>query len=89
MKQTRNIAKGIYRKVKLSKRDNDSKARDRELKEEDLIMLKVQPRFRLDCFFKGPSRIKSLTATNVVIVLEGSKSTQPWNDNICQSVMIQ
>ena len=42
-------------------------------------MLKVQLRFRLDRSYKGPFKIKSLTTTNTVIVLEGSKSSGPWN----------
>jgi len=41
-------------------------------------MLKVQPWFRLDRSYKGPFRVKLLIATNAVIVLEGSKSPEPW-----------
>ena len=39
------------------KRHYDRKAKDSELQVGDLAMLKIQPRFRLDCSYKGPFKI--------------------------------
>ena len=80
LKQVRSVAKKNIRKGQAEqKRHYDHKAKDVELSEGDLVMLKVQPRFRLDRRYKGPFRIQSLTATNAVIVLEGNKANEPWN----------
>ena len=45
----------------------------------DLVLLKVQPRFKLDCSYKGPITVQSLTSTNAVIKLVGDQSAEPWN----------
>ena len=49
-----------------------------ELQVGDLVMLKVQPRYRLHRSYQGPFKIKSLTATNAVII-----------DIVCQGVRIR
>jgi len=43
------------------------------LKVSDKVMLSVQPKFRLDCHFKGPFMIESLTETNTVIHANGER----------------
>ena len=45
----------MHRKVKLQ--HYDRRAKDSELQVGDLVMLKVQPRFRLDRSYKGPFRL--------------------------------
>ena len=50
-----------------------------ELQVGDLVMLKVEPRFRLDRVYKGPFQIKSLTSTNAVIVLKSDDNAEEMN----------
>ena len=45
----------------------------------NLVMLSVQPRYKLDRRFKGPFVFESLTKTNAVIRVKGDKSSEPWN----------
>ena len=45
----------------------DRAVKNSGLKEGDLVMLKVQPKFKLDRKYKGPFVIKSITNTNAVI----------------------
>ena len=33
----------------------------------DLVMMKVEPKFRLDCTYKGPYRVLDVTSTNAII----------------------
>ena len=50
-----------------------------KLKVGDLVMLSVQPKYKLDQRFKGPFVIESLTETNAVVRVKGDKSSEPWN----------
>ena len=50
-----------------------------DLKVGNLVMLSVQPRYKLDRQFKGPFVIESLTETNAVIQVKGDKKAEPWN----------
>ena len=50
-----------------------------ELQKEDLVMLKVQPRFKLDRTYRGPFEVQSLTSTDAVIKLINDKNAEPWN----------
>ena len=45
----------------------------------DLVMLKVELRFRLDRTYKGPLKIKSLTSTNAVIALKDNDNVDAMN----------
>ena len=71
LKQARTLAqKNIQSKQKEQKRYYDRRAKIRELKVGDLVMLKTAPRFRLDRSFKGPFVVKTVTPTNAVIQLK-------------------
>ena len=59
--------KSIVKAQQIQKHNYDRGATDNQLKEGDLCMLKVEPRFRLDRQYKGPFRIQSLPTTNAVI----------------------
>ena len=80
LKRARAVAKdNIQKAQKNQKRHYDRKSKDYELKAGDLVMLKVQPCFKLDRCYKGPFTVESLTATNAVIKVRGDSSAEPWN----------
>ena len=65
LKKARAVAKGnIERSLKEQKKYYDRRSKECELQIGDLVMLKVQPRFKLDRSYKGPFTIQSLTSTN-------------------------
>ena len=71
LEQARAIPKqNIEKKQQEQKKHCDRKTKDVKLKVGDLVMLKTEPRFRLDRSYKGPFEIKSLTSTNAVIQLK-------------------
>ena len=45
----------------------------------DLVMIKTEPRFRLDRSYKGPFEIKSLTSTNAMIQLKHDVRAEELN----------
>ena len=49
------------------------------LKVDDLVMLKTEPRFRLDQSYKSPFVIKSLTSTNTEIQLKDDAKAEQLN----------
>ena len=57
----------IGKKQKEQKRYYDQRSKEVELQVADLVMLKTEPRFKLDRSVKGPFVVKSLTATNGMI----------------------
>ena len=80
LRQARSIAKkNIEKKQKDQKKFYDQKSKDVKLTVGDLIMLKSSPRFRLDCSFKGPFQIKSLTSTNAIIQLKDDSKAEELN----------
>ena len=50
-----------------------------KLKVGDLVMLKMEPRFRLDRSYKGPFVIKALSTTNADIQLKDDPATEILN----------
>ena len=69
LKCARELArKNIQSAQRAQKQHYDRGVKDVELQVGDLVMLKVEPKFRLDRVYKGPFQIKSLTSTNAVIV---------------------
>ena len=77
LQRARAIAKSNIQKEQ--KKHYDRKSKECELEVGDLVMLKVQPRFKLDRFYKGPFTVESLTATNAVIRMSNDSSAEPWN----------
>ena len=49
------------------------------IKVDDLVMLKVEPRFKLDRAYKGPYRVMEVTSTNAVIRTVHDPVAEPWN----------
>ena len=45
----------------------DKKAKDCDIVAGDLVMIKVEPRFKLDRNYKGPYRVMEVTATNGIV----------------------
>ena len=60
----------------MKKKFYDRRSKDAELKIGDRVMLKVEPRFKLDCIFKGLFVVKSLTSTNAVIQLQSDDNAE-------------
>ena len=80
LKATRELAgKNIKKAQAVQKVQYDKSVKERDLKEGDLVMLKVQPRFKLDRPYKGPFQVQSLTSTNAVIKLVNDTNAEPWN----------
>ena len=78
--QARAIAKqNIEKKQREQKKYYDQNAKDVKLNVGDLVMLKTEPRFRLDRSYKGPFVIKSLTSTNAVIQLKDDVNAEELN----------
>ena len=68
LKLVRSLArKNIRAKQKEQKKHYDRRSKIKDMKIGDLVMLKTQPRFRLDRSFKGPFVVQSVTSTNAVI----------------------
>lgn len=65
LKLARGAAQNSIRKVQEKEKNHyDQRAKNTDLKEGDLVMLKVQP---LDQSFRGPFKVESLTSTNAFI----------------------
>ena len=77
LKHVRNMAKqNVQKKQKEQKRLYDRQSKEIDLKVGNLVMLKTQPRFRLDRKYKGPFIVKSVTPTNVVIQLKDDSTAE-------------
>ena len=67
-KRARQLAKQtIERAQTAQKKQYDKHSRCSTLSEGDLVMLKVEPRFKLDRSYRGPYRVQGVTPTNVFI----------------------
>ena len=69
----------IGKKQKEQKKYYDQRSKEIELRVGELVMLKTEPRFKLDHSFKGPFVVKSLTSTNVVIQLKDDDTAELVN----------
>ena len=68
LKLARDIAKKSVNKAQKSQKTQyDKRAKDCNIKPGDLVMLKSEPRFKLDRSFKGPYRVTKVTATNGMV----------------------
>jgi len=82
LKQACKIAKQtIGIKQREQKRYYDQKSREVKLKVRDLIMLKTEPRFKLDRSFKEPFIVRSLSSssTNAMIHLKDESAAELLN----------
>jgi len=59
--------KVIKQAQKGQKYQYDKTAKETNIQEGNIVMLKVEPRFKLDRLYKGPYRVKEVTPTNVFI----------------------
>ena len=71
----RNIKKAQHQQ----KQGYDKSAVEPTIKVDDLVMLKVEPRFKLDRTYKGPYRVIEVTSTNAVIRPVHDPLAEPWN----------
>ena len=79
LKRARQLAKKHIQSAQHNqKKFYDRRGKDVKLKVGDRVMLKVEPRFKLDRLFKGPFIIRSLTSTNAVsyIQLQGDDKAE-------------
>ena len=77
LKHARNMAKqNVQKKQREQKRLYDRQSKEVDLKVGSLVMLKIQPRFRLDRKYKGSFIVKSVTPTNVVIQLKDDSTAE-------------
>jgi len=68
VKQARQLAQKVIKQAqKGQKYQYDKNAKETNIQEGDIVMLKVEPRFKLDRPYKGPYRVKEVTPTNVFI----------------------
>jgi len=68
VKQARQLAQRTIKQAqKKQKWQYDKMAKETRIEEGDIVMLKVEPRFKLDRPYKGPYRVKEVTPTNVFI----------------------
>ena len=80
LKATRELTgKGIKKAQIGQKTQYDKGVREFDLQKGDLVMLKVQPRFKLDRPYRGPFEVQSLSSTNAVIKLVNDKNAELWN----------
>jgi len=80
LKHARELAKkNIQSAQKTQKQCYDRGVKEVGLQVGDLVMLKVEPRFRLDRTYKGLFKIKSLTSTNAVIALKDNDNVDAMN----------
>ena len=80
LKEVRSLAqKNLQAAQRRQKSHYDRSAKHVKLKVGDLVMLSVEPKFKLDHRFKGPFVIESLTATNAIIRVKGDSHSEPWN----------
>jgi len=80
LKSARELAKKTIQSAQwIQKQYYDRGVRDVELQVGDLLMLKVEPRFRLDRAYNGSFQIKSLTSTNAVIELRNDNNADAMN----------
>ena len=71
--------KNIQAKQREQKRHYDHRSKVKDMKIGDLVMLKTQPRFRLDRSFKGPFVVQSVTSTNAVIKAKDNEDAEEIN----------
>ena len=80
LKEARAVAKkNIETAQRRQKSYYDRGVKDNGLSVGDLVMLKVQPKYKLDRRYKGPFVIKSLTDTNAVIQSRGDPDSEELN----------
>jgi len=77
LKVTRELASKSIKKAQTGQKSQyDKGVKERELKRGDLVILKVQRRFKLDRPYR---KVQSVTSTNAVIKLLNDKNAEPWN----------
>ena len=68
LKRARELArKSIQKAQGKQKVQYDRRAQESKIHAGDLVMLKIEPRFRLDRGYKGPFRVNEVTSTNATI----------------------
>ena len=80
LKATRELAGKSIRKAQIGQKTQyDKGVRECDLQKGYLVMLKVQPRFKLGRPYRGPFEVQSLSSTNAVIKLVNDKNAEPWD----------
>jgi len=78
LKRARQVArKNIQSAQGIQKNQYDKRAHESKICAGDLVMLKVEPRFKLDRSYKGPYRAQEVTATNATIQLVNEPDSEP------------
>ena len=68
VKQARQLAQKVIKQAQMGQKyQYDKTSKKISIKEGDIVMLKVELRFKLDQSYKGPYRVKEVTPTNVFI----------------------
>ena len=81
LKKARQLAKThIQKALRNQKKQHDHRAPDSNIHVGDLVMLKVEPRFKLDLGFKGPFWVNEVTPIN--------GTTQMMNDPRPESIVV-
>ena len=78
LKKARQLArKSIQTAQGNQKKQYDRRARNSNIHAGDLVMLKVEPRFKLDRGYKGPYRVDEVTPTNAAIQMMNDPTAEP------------
>ena len=78
LKRARQLAKKSIQSAQGNqKKQYDRRAKDSSIHAGDLVMLKVEPRFKLDRGYKGPYRVNEVTLTNATIQMMNDPSAEP------------
>ena len=76
--RARQLAKKNIQKAQgHQKKHYDRRARDSNIQAGDLVMLKVDPRFKLDRGYKGPFRVNEVTPMNATIQMMNDPNAEP------------
>ena len=78
LKRARDLAKKSIQKAQGNQKvQYDRRAQDSRIHAGDLVMLKVEPRFKLDRGYKGPFRVNEVTSTNATIQMMNDPKAEP------------
>ena len=80
LREARKLAQQNIKKAQHQQKQNyDKAAVEPTIKVDNLVILKVEPRFKLDRAYKGPYRVMEVTSTNAVIRPVHDPLAEPWN----------
>ena len=78
LKQIRDIARKNIQQAQISqKKQYDKGCHPVSVEVEDTVLVKVPPKFKLDCTYHGPYRVYEVTGTNVKVKPVSTPDAEP------------